>query len=37
LFVLLAVGLFVWFYPVLSGMPLSSFWFRARMWVNGWV
>ncbi len=37
IFVIGSVALFSWFYPVLTGMPVTTFWFRARMWVNGWT
>jgi dolichyl-phosphate-mannose-protein mannosyltransferase len=37
-YVIGAVALFVWFYPVLTGLPLTTFWFRARMWFSpGWI
>jgi dolichyl-phosphate-mannose-protein mannosyltransferase len=31
------VGLFMWFWPVLTGHPLSSTMWKARVWFRGWV
>lgn len=36
-FVVLAVGLFVWFWPVLTGGALSDAAFRLRAWFPGWT
>ncbi len=37
LYVLASVALFAWFFPVLTGVPLSNFWWRARVWFTGWI
>lgn len=37
IFVVLAVGLFVWFWPVLSGTMLSHDAWRMRIWANKWI
>lgn len=36
-FVVLSVGLFVWFWPVLTGGALSDEAFRLRAWFPGWT
>jgi len=36
-FVVLSVGLFVWFWPVLTGGPLSDEAFRLRAWFPSWT
>ena len=36
-FVLIAVVLFIWFWPVLTGAPLTDTMWRARVWFRGWV
>lgn len=36
-FVVLSVGLFVWFWPVLTGSTLSDEAFRLRAWFPGWT
>jgi dolichyl-phosphate-mannose--protein O-mannosyl transferase len=36
-FVVLSVGLFVWFWPVLTGGTLSDQAFRLRAWFPGWT
>ncbi len=36
-FVALSVGLFVWFWPVLTGAALSDEAFRLRAWFPGWT
>jgi len=36
-FVMLSVGLFVWFWPVLTGGPLSDEAFRLRTWFPSWT
>ncbi len=36
-YVLLAVGLFLWFWPVLTGNPISRTAWQARVWFRGWV
>ncbi len=36
-FVALSVGLFLFFFPVLTGAPISTLWFRAHTWMKGWV
>ena len=28
--------LFVWFYPVLSGLPVPSWWAASTLWLPGW-
>jgi dolichyl-phosphate-mannose--protein O-mannosyl transferase len=35
--VVLSVGLFVWFWPVLTGGPISNTAFRLRAWFPSWV
>jgi len=37
IFVILAVGLFVWFWPVLSGSMLSHDAWRLRIWADKWI
>jgi len=32
----LSVGLFVFFWPILTGFPLNSFWWHRRIWFPGW-
>ena len=34
--VALAAVLFVWFYPVLAGVPVSEGWARSLLWVPSW-
>jgi dolichyl-phosphate-mannose-protein mannosyltransferase len=36
-FVIAALGLFIWFWPVLTAGPLSHAMWRARVWFRGWV
>lgn len=36
-YVLVAVGLFLWFWPVLVGSPISRAMWKARAWFRGWV
>jgi dolichyl-phosphate-mannose--protein O-mannosyl transferase len=36
-FVVVSVGLFVWFWPTLSGGPLSDAAWHLRAWFPGWV
>lgn len=36
-YVLVAVGLFLWFWPVLTGNPISRTAWRARVWFRGWI
>jgi dolichyl-phosphate-mannose--protein O-mannosyl transferase len=36
-YVLLAVGLFLWFWPVLTGSPISRTAWQARVWFRGWI
>jgi dolichyl-phosphate-mannose--protein O-mannosyl transferase len=36
-FVIVAIALFWWFWPVLSGEPLTTAQWQARMWFNAWV
>ena len=36
-YVLVAVGLFLWFWPVLTGNPISRTAWQARVWFRGWV
>ena len=36
-FVVLSVGLFVWFWPTLTGGPLSDEAFRLRAWFPSWT
>ena len=36
-YVLVAVGLFLWFWPVLSGNPISRSAWQARVWFRGWI
>lgn len=36
-YVLVAVGLFLWFWPVLVGSPISRTMWKARVWFRGWV
>ena len=33
----LCVGLFVWFYPVLTGIPISLTHWRLIVWFRGWI
>ena len=37
IFVVLAVGLFVWFWPVLTGSTLSREAWRMRIWADVWI
>jgi dolichyl-phosphate-mannose-protein mannosyltransferase len=36
-YMVLAVGLFLWFWPVLTGNPISRTAWQARVWFRGWV
>ncbi|MGZ5305590.1 MAG: dolichyl-phosphate-mannose--protein mannosyltransferase [Actinomycetota bacterium] len=36
-YVLLAVGLFLWFWPVLTANPISRTMWQTRVWFHGWV
>ncbi|MFL5798090.1 MAG: phospholipid carrier-dependent glycosyltransferase [Actinomycetota bacterium] len=36
-YVITAVGMFVWFWPVLSGEPLTVAQWTARMWFRSWI
>ena len=36
-FVVISVGLFVWFWPMLTGGPLSDSAWQLRAWFPGWV
>ena len=36
-YVLVAVGLFLWFWPVLTGNPISRTAWQARVWFRGWI
>ena len=36
-YVFVAVALFAWFWPVLSGQPISPSAWQARMWFNSWI
>jgi len=36
-YVVIAVALFIWFWPVLTGVPLTETMWRARVWFRGWV
>jgi dolichyl-phosphate-mannose--protein O-mannosyl transferase len=36
-YLILAVGLFAWFWPVLVGSRLSDTMWRARVWFPGWI
>jgi dolichyl-phosphate-mannose--protein O-mannosyl transferase len=36
-FVLLAVGLFVWFWPVLTGAPVTDEEWTLRAWFPSWT
>jgi dolichyl-phosphate-mannose-protein mannosyltransferase len=36
-FVAAAVGLFIWFWPVLTGGTLTDAMWRARLWFRGWI
>jgi len=36
-YMLVAVGLFLWFWPVLVGSPISRAMWKARVWFRGWV
>ena len=36
-FVIVAVVLFLWFWPVLTAAPLTETMWRARVWFRGWV
>jgi dolichyl-phosphate-mannose--protein O-mannosyl transferase len=36
-FVVLSVGLFVWFWPVLTGGPISDVDWAGRAWFPTWV
>jgi hypothetical protein len=35
--VVLSVALFAWFFPVLSGAPLTVAQWKARIWFGGWI
>jgi len=37
LMVMAAVFLFIWFYPVLTGIPISPSWYKAIVWLRSWV
>ncbi len=37
IYLLVAVGMFVWFFPVLTGMRISDAHWRAIVWFRGWV
>jgi dolichyl-phosphate-mannose--protein O-mannosyl transferase len=37
IYVVGAVALFVWFWPVLTGHPLSNLAWRARIWFPRWI
>jgi len=37
LMVVAAVFLFIWFYPVLTGLPISPSWYKAIVWFRSWV
>ena len=36
-FVATTVGLFIWFWPVLTGGTLTETMWRARLWFRGWI
>ncbi len=36
-YVVIAIGLFLWFWPVLTGNPISRTAWQARVWFRGWV
>jgi dolichyl-phosphate-mannose--protein O-mannosyl transferase len=36
-YVLLAVALFVWFWPVLTAHPITDTMWRTRVWFRGWI
>ena len=36
-YVVLAVGLFVWFWPVLTARVISDTAWHARVWFRGWI
>ena len=36
-YVVIAVGLFLWFWPVLTANPISDRLWQARVWFRGWV
>lgn len=36
-YVAIAVALFIWFWPVLTAVPLTETMWRARVWFRGWV
>jgi dolichyl-phosphate-mannose--protein O-mannosyl transferase len=36
-YVLVAIGLFLWFWPVLTANPISRTMWRARVWFRGWI
>jgi dolichyl-phosphate-mannose-protein mannosyltransferase len=36
-YVVTAVGLFAWFWPVLTANPISRTMWRARVWFQGWI
>ena len=36
-YVVTAIGLFLWFWPVLTGNPISRTAWQARVWFRGWV
>jgi dolichyl-phosphate-mannose-protein mannosyltransferase len=36
-YVVVAVALFAWFWPVLTAMPLSHDWWNARIWSPRWI
>ena len=37
LMVVAALFAFIWFYPVLTGLPISPSWYRAIVWFRQWV
>jgi dolichyl-phosphate-mannose-protein mannosyltransferase len=36
-YVVVAVGLFLWFWPVLTANPISRSMWQARVWFRGWI
>jgi len=36
-YLLLAIGLFWYFYPILSALPITERSFQSRMWFRGWM
>jgi dolichyl-phosphate-mannose-protein mannosyltransferase len=36
-YVVVAAGLFLWFWPVLTANPISRTMWRARVWFRGWI